>query len=435
MKKQNKRPQWLSSWLSAIIEKANFSVCDIPFASSGEWIFRDGMLAHRTGKFFRVVGVAWENERGDTVFQPLLEQREIGMLGFLVRERDGKKEILVQAKIEPGNVGIVQLSPTCQATASNMSRVHGGATPPFADIFSNGSIAAISESLQSEQGSRFLGKFNRNVCAIIDGEKDMMLDETYRWLPVDEFLSLLRYDFLVNTDARSVLVCSPWALLASRTPFTRSSSEFSRELARSAAYHFDPDALEAVLEKIRVKRNQTSRPRIIPLENMAGWTITDGEIRMQNPAGLSVCHIAVRTKYREVPRWDQPIIKCDTSGEIILACGRIDGVLYFLFRLQIEPGLENLIELGPTEMRMFDGQIGAGSDIRGTLVAECRQSEEGGRFFQEENHYSIVDIGHVREIGEHDYWLTLAQIQELLKRGGWLTNEARSALSLLLPLL
>jgi len=113
---------------------------------------------------------------------------------------------------------------------------------------------------------------------------------------------------------------------------------------------------------------------------------------------------------------------------VLLACGRIDGVLHFLVRAQAEPGLHDKVELTPTVV-VPPGET-SNASIAGTVVAECRQSEEGGRFYRDTNHYQIVDVG---EACDADYWLTLGDVRQLLDEPGWLTNEARSALSLLLP--
>ena len=37
---------------------------------------------------------------------------------------------LLQAKVEPGNINKIQISPTVQATRSNYLRIHGGKTIP-----------------------------------------------------------------------------------------------------------------------------------------------------------------------------------------------------------------------------------------------------------------------------------------------------------------
>lgn len=424
-------PEWLSSWVASIIDTADFSVKNIPFSDSKEWIFRDGAMEHVTRRFFRIVGVAWENEKKETCYQPLIEQKEIGTLGFILRDNDGEKEILVQAKIEPGNVNIAQLSPTCQATASNFLRVHGGKVPPFSDAFAKGEMEVLSETLQSEQGSRFLGKFNRNICAMLEVHAHPDLDITHRFIPVVEFLSLLGSDYLVNTDARSVLVCCPWEKLVDRAPFSRFDSPLARELSISALYKYDREALEGKLNHIIEKRNQEQQIRVVPLGKLHGWNITDDGIHTGNGEKFSVRQIEVETKYREVEHWDQPILFSVSEGKITLICGRKNGVLYFLFRLRKEPGFEHFYELGPTIVMEPGSYVGDEKRYVGTVIAECHQSEEGGRFFQDKNHYQIIDIGDMNE-SEGDYWLTLSEVAELLKRGKWLTNEARSVLSLLL---
>ena len=67
--------------------------------------------------------------------QPLIDPPEIGTLGFSLRGIGKNREVLAYAKIEPGNVDTVQLAPTCQATASNIARVHSGEMPPYSEYF------------------------------------------------------------------------------------------------------------------------------------------------------------------------------------------------------------------------------------------------------------------------------------------------------------
>lgn len=67
--------------------------------------------------------------------QPIINQPEIGFLGFIVKKIQGVYHFLMQAKIEPGNLNVVQLSPTLQATRSNYTRVHKGAIPKYLEYF------------------------------------------------------------------------------------------------------------------------------------------------------------------------------------------------------------------------------------------------------------------------------------------------------------
>jgi oxidase EvaA len=111
--------------------------------------------------------------------------------------------------------------------------------------------------------------------------------------------------------------------------------------------------------------------------------------------------------------------------------------VHFLFRIAGEPGFGSRLELTPAVTREPGGDNDITSFITALLAGgqeclSCIQSEEGGRFLCDENRYSLVNVGEAVEPGTGYWWLSLAQIRSLLQRGETLTNEARSALSLLL---
>ena len=103
------RPQWLRSWFAHLLKVSQFSVSSLPLSASRDWTETGDAIRHHSGLFFAVVGVRWANPSGRRIEQPLIEQTEIGTLGFLIKGRGRQRQILVQAKIEPGNVGAVQL--------------------------------------------------------------------------------------------------------------------------------------------------------------------------------------------------------------------------------------------------------------------------------------------------------------------------------------
>ena len=111
----------------------------IPFADLRGWRFEpdSGDLIHDSGHFFRVQGVRAQCDFPAALRfeQPIVNQPEIGVLGILAKRFDGVLHFLLQAKMEPGNIDLVQLSPTVQATRSNYTRVHGGKRPRYLDFF------------------------------------------------------------------------------------------------------------------------------------------------------------------------------------------------------------------------------------------------------------------------------------------------------------
>ena len=125
---------------------------------------------------------------------PIIYQPTNAINGFLVSNRDGEVSILFQARLEPGNVGAVQLAPTVQSTEANYKRLHGGKATPFVDCFlGNGSGRVMYNGLQSEEGSRYHGKYNRYI--IVEGNgggQDREMDGYYFLDPqqVREFVGL-----------------------------------------------------------------------------------------------------------------------------------------------------------------------------------------------------------------------------------------------------
>jgi oxidase EvaA len=411
----------VAPWLAAVAERAALEVVGSSLSGSTEWAVRDGAIRHRSDRFFRVVGV--RTAEGD---QPLLEQREIGTLGFLLRG-DARRELLVHAKVEPGNVGGAQLAPTVQATASNADRVHGGEAPPFSREFASTAVQVRSRVLGSEQGTRFAGKLNANVVA--EAVAPLEHGETHRWMPVDEVLDLLAHDWLVNTDARSVLVTAHWSALLGREPFSRRGDEWSARLAASLAAEAD---VAPVTDALRAARRAAPAAATIAVDALEGWHLHDGGVAPAGDGPFHVRHIAVRCLGREVERWDQPII--DSAGEGLVELWVDDRGPHPLFGLVpvAEPGLLHRVELTATIVRA-PGSAGVEQSSAGEVIAAVQQSDEGGRFLRDRSRYALVRVPDVAAAPAGTVWLSLGQLQPLLRQGEWLTNEARSALSLLLP--
>ena len=404
----------LVDWLAAQRRAQQCVVRPISLEDSTQWSWVEGRIQHHTGRFFSVVGV----EDAQTGWlAPLLEQREIGTLAFIRREYDGDVQLLVQAKLEPGDLGLSQIAPSVQATASNLDRVHGGASQPFAELVTADPNAHV-DALGSEQGTRFLGKFNRNVLVTAEiAAAD--LPGHLKWFPARELLRMLHDDHAINTDARSVLVSSPWELLVGDEPFASVEGAWSRAL-RESYRSTRAGVSEAAKDSITSLRTD-AEPTWVSLDDLQGWSVDrQGQVTVKGGA-FCVRQIDIKTNAREVEAWDQPIIDTAEAVTIDLAVCVEEGVAYFGLAPVVEPGLVNRAVWGHS----------VGLATSGKVVASVAQSDEGGRFFQDVAHYRLVLIE--RSDAEPGLtWLTLGELQPLLAEGGWLTNEVRSALSLLL---
>lgn len=146
-------------WLEERRRAHRFRVERIPFAGLDGWSFDPGSgnLGHRSGKFFTVEGlrVTTSTDGRDRQWhQPIIRQPEVGILGILVKEFDGVPHFLMQAKMEPGNRNLLQLSPTVQATRSNYTKAHRGADVRYVEYFTDPAGAGSSPTCSSPSTAR-----------------------------------------------------------------------------------------------------------------------------------------------------------------------------------------------------------------------------------------------------------------------------------------
>lgn len=441
-------PPAVEPWLTAQRRRSDLCVERLPITGCPDWAWDGTSWRHVQGRYFSVVGVAARIGTERLIEQPMIDQPEIGVLGFLVRCTGSAREWLLQAKTEPGNVLGTQVGPSVQATLSNYQRVHGGRATPMIECFIGQPPVGTrrwSDSLQSEQGDRFLGKYNRNALVELPRGHPGIAADAWAWFPAHAVRDALLADYAVNTDARSVMVCSPWDWLADSgaTAFSRwrGRGGFGEALYgsfSSAAGITRPDAVGPHLEAARARHPTTLEHRAI--ERLNGWRIEPfGVFPNDDQASFSVQAFAVRASDREVSQWSQPLLVGGRATTVSLLCTRWDGVLHALLRCAAEPGLRDVVQLGPSDIddplhERLSWLPAVLSDPRCERRVAVRQSDEGGRFMRSAALYQVVEAD-PQLLPSQDadaVWLTLGQIQALALRDGQLTNEARSVLSLLL---
>lgn len=124
---------------------------------------------------------------------------------------------------------------------------------------------------------------------------------------------------------------------------------------------------------------------------------------------------------------------------MVLAAQVRAGVLQFALTMAFEPGFAGRPQYGPSL------QSSAPSDVapllKARLAAETKprlsvlQSDEGGRFMTSRVRYRVIWLEDEPLPAEDAMaWVSAAGLEQLCRRPGVLTNEARSAASLLLTL-
>lgn len=219
-------------WIEQKNSSINISIKKNNLSDSDFWFYDEnyGEIRNRNSSFFQIRGLQQYRDSELVLEQPILIQDEIGYLGMICKEIDGILHFLMQAKIEPGNVNKIQISPTIQATKSNFTQKHGGKKPAYLDYFLEAKPDNILvDQIQSEQSSRFLGKRNRNIIIMVD--EDIEVLPSHRWMTLSTIKQLMRIDNLVNMDTRTVLSCIPY----SRIPISNEEKQQLAELFNDKA--------------------------------------------------------------------------------------------------------------------------------------------------------------------------------------------------------
>jgi len=437
-------------WFAAKDRCCRFEVRQVPLAALNQWAYAPDplRLVHRSGRFFSIEGIRVETSFGSTAGwdQPIINQPEVGILGLLAREIDGVYHFLMQAKMEPGNVNILQLSPTVQATHSNYSRAHQGSAPRYLEYFTEpGRATVLLDQLQPEQGARFLRKRNRNMVVVADGP--VAGHEDFRWLTLGQIKALLAHDNIVNMDARTVVSLIPLAdpdeppnygMVQGITGF---GLDVYLSFCRSDKERHSMDAIMAWLTAGKARHAMRVFP--MPLDALRGWLVSDNRVRHESGLYFSVIGVDVAAKTREATHWRQPLLHHEGQGLVGFLCQRHGGVLHFLARGSLEPGNRDGMEIGPTvacsEVAVRSRQACAPLFLEhfleptdGIVRYDAVQSEEGGRFHHFQNRYMVAELppGRVLELPDHYIWMTLGQLWRMA-RHGHVNIEARNIIACL----
>ncbi len=434
----------IKDWIRQRNKDVVVDVEKIPFAEMKSWHSNeDGSISHDSGRFFSIIGIDVQTDYGDVSHwrQPVILQPEVGYLGILTKEIDGVLYCLMQAKIEPGNVNCVQISPTLQATKSNYSRVHEGKIPNYLEYFVNAKPEnIILDQLQSEQGARFLRKRNRNIIIKVDEDVEVLPD--FRWMTLGQIKELMHEDNMVNMDTRTVL--SGLKISDFITPFdgVNGMSEFGKGMILSSNTNHSLISTQDHLSWLTsLKAKYDLFVNRCPILDMPGWRKTDFEIVRDDEKFFKIIGVNVTISNREVSSWCQPLVQPMQQGLCAYIIKKINGVYHFLVQAKLECGNFDVLELAPT-VQCLTGNIddypqrpefvdyvlnAPQSQIR----FDTLQSEEGGRFYKEQNRNLIIEVddSFPTELPPRYTWMTLRQVYKFLRFNNYINIQARSLIS------
>ena len=204
---------YIIDWFNKKRDESDMIVEEIGINDLDKWnVDPDtGNIKHESGGFFEVIGVKASNtfdrevgKKGWT--QAMIAKNPGGILGIIMKRINGIPHYLLQAKAEPGNIGKLQLSPTLQATTSNLLKAHGGAKPLFAEYFDDeNNPKIIYAKWQSEDGGRFHLKSNYNMIVEVKEDEELKIPDSFIWVTLYQIKQLMKIENFVGPHVRGII--------------------------------------------------------------------------------------------------------------------------------------------------------------------------------------------------------------------------------------
>jgi oxidase EvaA len=282
---------------------------------------------------------------------------------------------------------------------------------------------------------------------IVESLEDVPHDDDFRWLTLGQIKQLAGYDNVVNMDLRTVISgvqfnrCSAAAL---QSETTGRAGSFAEQLRRSCSESSGTElsSLDDILSWIaELKATNDLFVERVRLQDLGEWTLGEDGISHREGRFFSVRWVQVEIENREVARWHQPIVAPHEQGLIAFLVRKVNGTYHFLVQAKLECGNFDLFELAPTVQCFTSSyrnpldEVPFLRDVLGADAAQIRydvlQSEEGGRFYHEQNRNLLVEVGDEfpLEVPANFRWMTLAQLLHLARFNNFVNIQTRGLLA------
>ena len=433
-------------WIEAKNRTLDVQITKIKLSECKPWYYNHetGEIQNTNRSFFQITGLV-QKEREEVAEQPIIIQDEIGYLGIICKEMKGVLHFLMQAKIEPGNINKIQISPTIQATKSNFMKKHGGKQPRYLEYFIHAKPdAIIVDQIQSEQASRFLKKRNRNIIIKVDEEVEVSPD--HKWMTLGQIKAFMKQDNLVNMDTRTVLSCIPFCLSnLKENELKEIESKFKNKALYQSIFAQDNyDTIKEIYHYINdAKMFNDKHVERKALHELEHWSMNESEILCKKDYPFKVIFCNISIEGREVKQWTQPLFQAMGMAMFGLLICNDQGIMKFLVKAKPEIGCFDSLELGPsiqleaTEMekekdfieQLFFEKLKHNKQI----IHNAILSEEGGRFYHEQNRNVIIEISkdEIDSLPEGYFWIDYRTLNLMTQFNNCLNIQLRNLLSLL----
>ncbi|MCI4648289.1 NDP-hexose 2,3-dehydratase family protein [Phaeodactylibacter sp.] len=403
----------LQFFLSETLNTSSFRIQRASFDAQEEWLIKDGMLSHRTGGFFHVIGVNDAKADSDTLY---LFQPQSALTGLIICPSKNSRDpyVLTQARIEPGNTGVIQLGPTIQSTPANFLRLHNGKKNPYLDYLYSGHhyVTGFHSTNQLDLGKRYYQKTKWHNFALVSSLLETA--DTYIWLPLSVLAEAVKMDFILNTDLRSLIAIFNWDSLSGQSAQPKQNQS------------------SAILEYyLRKSQPVYCRNKFIPIDQSSAFSMEDQAIRI-NKNDQEVGLYQIETNHREVQRWTQPLWSAEGKGKAILLCSDLSGQRVFLLTVEEEKGTASSFSISTSFLFYPEDTHAPEIDSLPPPLARFAQSDEGGRFINHEFEFQLIEVDYGFPIRQNQFWVGIDELIRILSTSNLCNIQLRGICSLLI---
>ncbi len=169
----------------------------------------------------------------------------------------------------------------------------------------------------------------------------------------------------------------------------------------------------------------------------------DKGVFSQQQADFSVRQYQISIDGREITSWDQPLFVAEGIAELALLTRIHNGVREFLIKLQPEIGTLDHVEYGPTIQweatkrgkpgdvveKLYVQQLSLNQGIQRQVML----SEEGGRFYHEQNLNVImaVDDNAIPNLPDDYLWVNYSTLNYVMQVNNVLNIQLRNLISMI----
>lgn len=382
-----------------------------------DWFYnsKNHSIMHRNNSFFEIVNlkrtIKSKNLSVQSVSnQIVIHQFGIGILGLVTRKNYQNTYVLLQCKFEPGNINGIQLSPSIQATESNLDRSHKGKSPLLSNLFNepknNPKVKHLS--LQTEMNEILYKKVNQNIILELSENDELNLDnENFAWVNIELIKNLYKIPNLINMSLRSLIPALHYKYL----------------------YKYKKDSISKITSEYFTRNLKL----ITKMRNSISLTYDSETLDLSKlyTSNYRIKFIKVFSNTREKLEWDQPIISSSNRIKYQLVIFN-EKDPQFLVRLKLPFAPYNNYELTTTmDSNYSKYKLNEMLNSSPKRIFNNIFSDEGGRFDMIQSEYEILEIKSLDDI-KYDtnefMWVNLKNLYELNNLGGYIDVQLRTLL-------